>query len=455
MKITTVNPFDGQPIAHYDRMNQDQIAEVLDQSQQAFKAWRCLPIDTRIDSIKQLAVLLKKNRQTSAALITQEMGKPIIESLAEVDKCAALCHYYIEHAAGFLADQVKQDGDMRQIVSFQPLGAVLGVMPWNFPFWQVFRFAIPCLIAGNVAALKHASNVSGCALAIEGLFAEAGFQPGCFTTLVIDSNQVADVIAADVIKAVSLTGSCSAGAAVAQQAGKMLKKSVMELGGSDPYIVLNDADIDLAVSCCVQSRYLNAGQSCIAAKRIIVVESIRTVFEQRFVAAVKKRVMGDPADELTNVGPMARVDLRDQLHEQVKQSVKQGARCLLGGECPEGAGAFYPLTVLTDVGPGMRAYDEEVFGPVAVIISVVDQQQAVAVANDSQFGLGAAIFTQDRALGERMAKSEIDSGVCFVNDFVKSDPRLPFGGIKMSGYGRELAVQGLMEFVNIKTVVVA
>jgi succinate-semialdehyde dehydrogenase/glutarate-semialdehyde dehydrogenase len=327
-------------------------------------------------------------------------------------------------------------------------------MPWNFPFWQVFRFAAPALMAGNAGVLKHASNVSGCALAIEEIFRQAGFPDNIFRSLLVSSSQVEAVIENPLIKAVTLTGSTPAGRAVAQKAGSLLKKSVLELGGSDPYVILADADLDLTVETCVASRLINSGQSCIAAKRFVVVESVRKRFEPRFVEQMQAATMDNPLKEDTDVGPQARHDLRDDLHWQVQQSIEQGATCLLGGHIPAGQGAFYPPTVLTNVRPGMPAYEEELFGPVAAIIPVKDEAEAIRVANDSVFGLGAAVFTSDVAKGERIATEELEAGCCFVNAFVKSDPRLPFGGIKESGYGRELSHYGIKEFVNIKTVYV-
>jgi succinate-semialdehyde dehydrogenase/glutarate-semialdehyde dehydrogenase len=327
-------------------------------------------------------------------------------------------------------------------------------MPWNFPFWQVFRFAAPALMAGNAAILKHASNVPGCALAIEDIFHRAGFPANVFKALLIGSNRVAAIIQDPLVKAVTLTGSTDAGRAVSKKAGEMIKKTVLELGGSDPYIILEDADLEAAVTVCVASRLTNSGQSCIAAKRFIVVESQRERFEELFVERIRAEKTGDPVEEDTTVGPLARHDLRDHLHRQVLESIEKGARCLLGGRVPEGRGAFYPPTVLTAVKKGMPAYDEELFGPVAAIISVKDEEEAIRVANDSRFGLGAAIFTRDVAKGERIAANEIEAGCCFVNALVRSDPRLPFGGVKDSGYGRELSHYGIKEFVNIKTVLV-
>jgi succinate-semialdehyde dehydrogenase/glutarate-semialdehyde dehydrogenase len=381
-----------------------------------------------------------------------EMGKPLAGGKAEVEKCAWACDYYAEHAARFLADEPVATDATKSYVAFEPLGVVLAIMPWNFPFWQVFRFAAPALMAGNGAVLKHASNVPGCALAIEEIFRRAGFPEHLFRTLVIDAKQTSAVIRHRLVRAVTLTGSTAAGKAVAKQAGAQLKKTVLELGGSDPYVILEDADLDLAVETCVASRLINSGQSCIAAKRFVVVDAVRQEFEQRFVERMRRVRMGDPLDTASEVGPQARVELRDALHRQVRASVERGARCLLGGQVPPGPGAFYPPTVLTDVTKGMPAYDEELFGPVAAIIPVRNERAALKVANDSVFGLGAAVFTRDVARGERIAAQRFEAGSCFVNAFVKSDPRLPFGGIKQSGYGRELSHFGIREFVNIKTV---
>jgi succinate-semialdehyde dehydrogenase/glutarate-semialdehyde dehydrogenase len=363
-----------------------------------------------------------------------------------------VCEYYAEHAEAFLADEEVETEASRSFVTFRPLGVVLAVMPWNFPFWQVFRFAAPGLMAGNAAVLKHASNVFGCALAIEDVFREAGFPRHLFRTLRIGSKAVDGVIGHPRVRAATLTGSVGAGRAVAKKAGGELKKTVLELGGSDPYLILEDADLDAAVETCVTSRLINSGQSCIAAKRFIVPRRILAEVEERFVAGMRAKTMGDPLDEGSDLGPQARDDLRDDLHRQVEASVEKGARLLLGGEVPETSGAWYPPTVLSGVGPGMPAYEEETFGPVAAIIPVADEEEAIRVANDSDFGLGAAVFTRDAARGEEIAARRLDAGCCFVNAIVKSDPRLPFGGVKHSGYGRELGVFGIREFVNVKTV---
>jgi succinate-semialdehyde dehydrogenase/glutarate-semialdehyde dehydrogenase len=387
--------------------------------------------------------------------MAEEMGKPITQGKAESEKCAWVCDYYAEHAEAFLAPEPVETDASKSYVAFKPLGVVLAVMPWNFPFWQVFRFAAPALMAGNVGVLKHASNVPGCALAIEDIFRQAGLPANVFRTLLIGSKQVAAIIEHPVVRAVTLTGSTPAGQAVAKKAGAVLKKTVLELGGSDPYVILSDADVEAAVGTCVASRLINSGQSCINAKRFVVVASQRERFEHHFVEQMKAVNMGDPLAADTEVGPQARSELRDELHEQVERSIDKGARCLLGGYIPDGPGAFYPPTVLTDVRKGMPAFDEELFGPVAAIIAVPDDDDAIQVANDSSFGLGAAVFTADVRRGEEIAADRLEAGCCFVNSFVKSDPRLPFGGIKESGYGRELSHFGIREFVNVKTVYIA
>jgi succinate-semialdehyde dehydrogenase/glutarate-semialdehyde dehydrogenase len=383
--------------------------------------------------------------------MTREMGKPIVQSEAEVEKCALTCDYYAEHAAAFLAEQPRATDAARSYVRFDPLGVVLAVMPWNFPFWQVFRFAAPALMAGNAALLKHASNVPRCALEIEEVFRRAGFPEDLFRSLLTDAAGVKTLIADPRVVAVTLTGSEQAGMAIAEQAGAHLKKTVLELGGSDPFIVLADAPLEAAARAAAEARLINSGQSCIAAKRFIVVEAVAERFIERFKAELAGRRVGDPTLRDTQVGPQARVDLRDQLHEQVVESVKRGARPLLGGQVPAGPGAFYPPTLLIAVDRGMPAFDEETFGPVAAVITAKDESDAVRLANDSPYGLGAALWTADRTRADRLA-AEIEAGAVFVNEVVKSDPRLPFGGIKRSGYGRELSEYGIREFVNIKSV---
>lgn len=450
--LTSINPADETTLREYPEHVPADVDRILEQTQGAFLEWRVKPFPYRAGLMRKAAAVLRKHAGEYAVLMAQEMGKPINGGRAEMEKCAWCCEYYAEHAESLLADQHIKTDVSKSFVTFQPLGIILAIMPWNFPFWQVFRFAAPTLMAGNAAVLKHASNVSGCALAIEQVFREAGFPEHLFRTLLIGSKQTGAVIEHPLIQAVTLTGSVTAGRAVAEKAGRMLKKTVLELGGSDPYVVLEDADLELTVPVCVESRLINSGQSCIAAKRFIVVESIKKEFERRFVELMRQKKMGDPLDEKNQVGPQARTDLRDELHKQVEESLRKGAACLLGGKIPPGKGAYYPPTVLTNVTAGMPAHDEELFGPVAAIISAKNEQDAIAIANKSCFGLGAAVFTRDVEKGERIAATELAAGCCFVNDNVKSDPRLPFGGIKDSGYGRELSHFGIREFVNIKTV---
>ena len=455
MPLESINPTNGQVIATYPEMTATEVGQIIGACHQSHLLWRQSDYPTRTAHLKSAAALLRERCDSLAELMTQEMGKPIAQSRAELEKCAWVCDYYADHAESFLSHEIIETDASKSFVAFEPLGVVLAVMPWNFPFWQVFRFAAPALMAGNTGVLKHASNVQGCALAIEKIFRDAGYPENVFRTLLIGSSTVEPAIVHPLVKAVTLTGSTPAGQAVAEHAGAVLKKTVLELGGSDPYVILEDADLDAAVESCVAGRLLNTGQSCIAAKRFIVPSSICQEFEKRCVAQMATKVMGDPMTESADLGPMARTDLRDELHEQVVRSIEQGARCLLGGEIPSGPGAFYPATVLTDIRAGMPAYVEELFGPVAAIIPVADEEEAIRVANDTAFGLGAAVFTRDVERGEQIATHRLEAGSCFVNAFVKSDPRLPFGGIKGSGYGRELGPYGIREFVNIKTVYIA
>ncbi|MFC1791531.1 NAD-dependent succinate-semialdehyde dehydrogenase [Gemmatimonadota bacterium] len=455
MPLIALNPATGEIIDEYQETPPGEVDRAIQKAHLEHLAWKETPFPHRAGLMKKAAAILRDRSREFGELMTREMGKPISGGVAEAEKCAWVCEYYADHSEDFLADQDVATDASRSFVTFQPLGVVLAVMPWNFPFWQVFRFAAPNLMAGNAGLLKHASNVPGCALAIEEVFREAGFPEGIFRSLLLPGSRVDEVIEDPLVRAVTLTGSTPAGKAVAAKAGEMLKKTVLELGGSDPYVVLEDADLDSAVATCTMARLINSGQSCIAAKRFIVVDKVRAGFEERFVASMAAAKMGDPMEEDTLVGPQARGDLRDELHGQVMRSVASGARCLLGGEIPEGPGAYYPPTVLTDVAPGMPAYHEELFGPVAAVIPVKDEEEALRVANDSPFGLGAAVFTRDVARGTGIAREQLEAGACFVNAFVRSDPRLPFGGVKESGYGRELSPFGILEFVNIKTVWVA
>lgn len=451
---TVINPATGEAGQTYPDMQADEVDAIIERCHSAWNRWRSTSFAERATKMRRVGALLREQAEKFARLMAEEMGKPLAQGRAEIEKCAWVCDYYADNAQAFLAPQPIATDASKSYVAFQPLGVVLAVMPWNFPFWQVFRFAAPALMAGNGGLLKHASNVPGCACAIEALFEQAGFPPEIFRSLLIPSKMVKAVIEHPRVVAVTLTGSTPAGQAVAAQAGAALKKSVLELGGSDPYLVLEDADLELAAATCANSRLINGGQSCIAAKRFIVVEAVRQRFESLFVGQMRGQKMGDPLEEGVQVGPQARTELRDELHEQVERSIKAGARLLLGGSIPNRAGAYYPPTVLTDVKKGMAVYEEETFGPVAAIIPVKNEAEAIAVANDSVFGLGAALFTEDVERGERIAREELQAGSCFVNALVKSDPRLPFGGIKTSGYGRELAEFGIKEFVNIKTVYV-
>jgi succinate-semialdehyde dehydrogenase/glutarate-semialdehyde dehydrogenase len=452
MALQAVNPATGERLAAYEEMPLDEVRNIIDKAHKAHLDWRRTSFRSRAALMRQAAQVLRSNAAEYAQLMAEEMGKPMRAGAAEVQKCALGCDYYAENAERFLAPEVVKTEARKSFVTFQPLGVVLAVMPWNFPFWQVFRFAAPGLMAGNAAVLKHASNVPGCALAVEQIFRKAGFPENLFRTLMIGSRSVDAVIEHPLIRAATLTGSGPAGRAVASKAGALLKKTVLELGGSDPYLVLEDADLDLAAKVGAKGRLVNSGQSCIAAKRFIVVEKVRRQFEELFVSQMSAAKMGDPLSDDTEMGPLARHDLRDTVHRQVEGSIAKGARCLLGGTIPNNHGAYYPPTVLTDVSKGMPAFDEEVFGPVAAVVPVKDEEQAIETANDSAFGLGGGVFTRDLARGEHIAAELIDSGMVFVNEHVSSDPRLPFGGTKESGYGRELSHYGIREFVNIKTV---
>ena len=449
--MDVINPATGKKVKSIPTWDDSQIEQALADAALASSAWADLALDKRAKIVAKAGNVLRENKDKYAAIITEEMGKLINDARAEVEKCASVCDYYAEHGAAFLADEIIESDAGKSYVTHKPLGTILAVMPWNFPFWQVLRFAAPTLIAGNTGVLKHASNVPQCALAIEEIFDLAGAPKGVFKSLMISASQVKQVIEDDRIHAVTLTGSEPAGRQVASTAANVLKKSVLELGGSDAFIVLEDADLDLAVAGAVFSRYLNSGQSCIAAKRFIVVDSIADEFVNKFKTAAEKLQYGDPMDEATTLAPMARADLRDELHQQVKDSIAAGAVAVTGCEAIEHPGAYYKASILDNVEPGMRAYTEELFGPVAIVIRVKDEDEALAVANSSAFGLGSSVWTQDSERGERLAR-KIQAGCSFVNGFVKSDPRLPFGGIKRSGFGRELSHHGIKEFVNAKTI---
>lgn len=454
MEFASVSPLTGQLLRRYEEHSDAEVEQRLQQAVAAAQRWAELDIAERSSYLRRLAVLLRERAQQYAELFAEEMGKLFPQGIAEVEKCAWVCDYYADNAEAFLRPEVVPTEFQRSYVAFEPLGCILAIMPWNFPFWQVFRFGAAALMAGNTIVLKHAPNVPATALALEGLFRDAGFPDGVLQLLFVNTERVGALIEHPAIAAVTLTGSLRAGQAVASRAGAALKKCVLELGGSDPYIVLEDAELEATVETCVTARLINSGQSCIAAKRFIVVEPIRKAFEEAFVEAFRQCRMGSPYESGVALGPLARHDLRDTLHRQVVQSLEQGARLLLGGQVPNLPGWFYPPTVLTDVRPGMAAFEEETFGPVAAIVPARDEAEAIALANASRYGLGAAVFTRDRERGERIAR-RLHAGSCFVNAYVRSDPRLPFGGIKHSGYGRELSHFGIREFVNIKTVCIA
>jgi succinate-semialdehyde dehydrogenase / glutarate-semialdehyde dehydrogenase len=452
--MQSVNPFSGEIISTFQRHTIEEVNQIINQVDQAFHHWKTSDFELRSQLMQNLEQRLIEQKKELALLIVAEMGKVVHEALAEVEKCALACRYYADHGAQFLQDETIATESSQSYISYQPIGTILAIMPWNFPFWQVFRFLAPTLMAGNTAILKHASTVSGCALAIEKLIVEAGFPVDIFRTLLVSSADVKEIILNPKIKAVTLTGSTPAGIAVASAAGLGLKKSVLELGGSDPYLILEDADIQSAARLCVTSRLLNAGQSCIGAKRFIVADKIYERFTAEFVRLMTQATYGDPLEASTTIGPLARKDLRHELHHQVEKSREMGATVLLGGFIPQGSAAFYPPTVLSNVVPGMPAYNEELFGPVAVLFRVKTEEESINIANDTVFGLGAGIFTSDIEKGKQLAEKGLEAGCVFINDFVKSDPRLPFGGVKQSGYGRELSMIGIREFVNIKTIVV-
>ncbi|MBN2232163.1 MAG: NAD-dependent succinate-semialdehyde dehydrogenase [Deltaproteobacteria bacterium] len=449
--MKSVNPATNEMIREYREHTDAEVWAAIERGQAAFTAWRNTGFDERRRLLLAAGRVVREELEQHARTITMEMGKTITESRAEVEKCARVCEFYADHAAAWLADELVETDAEKSFVAYEPLGLVLAVMPWNFPFWQVFRFAAPALMAGNGGVLKHASNVPGSALAIAGIFRRAGFPPDLFNTLLIGASRVEAVIANPLIRAVTITGSEVAGSRVAAAAGREIKKTVMELGGSDPFIVLEDADLPDCVAVSAAARMVNAGQTCIAAKRFIVVASRAEEFAERQAQVMGAMKVGDPLDPATQAGPLARADLVEDLHHQVTASIAAGARLLTGGRRLEGPGFFYAPTVLADVRPGMPVYHEETFGPVSAIIPVRDEEEAVRVANDSEYGLGASLWTRDLERGERLAR-RIESGAVFVNGMTRSDPRMPFGGIKKSGYGRELSYHGIREFVNIKTV---
>ena len=450
-QIASINPATDEVLRTFDAHTREQVEDAIAGAQDAFVAWRARSFAERAVPMNRLAALLRERSDRYARLMTLEMGKPITEAKAEIEKCALGCEFFAENAERFLSPEIVKTTAQKSYVAYEPLGIVLAVMPWNFPFWQVIRFAAPAFMAGNAAILKHASNVPQCALAIEEAFRDAGFPDGLLRTLLLAGAQVEPVIADERIRGVTLTGSSATGARIAAAAGRALKKAVLELGGSDPFIVLADADVANAAAIGVRARNQNAGQSCIAAKRFLVADPIGGEFEKRFVAGVEALRIGDPLDAKTQIGPLARADLRDNLERQVKESVQMGARLLTGGKRWGDRGAFYTPTVLADVTPDMPVFAEETFGPVAAIIRARDADEAIELANRTEYGLGANLWTRDTATAERLAR-RIESGQVFINGMVASDPRLPFGGVKHSGFGRELSAFGIREFVNIQTV---
>jgi succinate-semialdehyde dehydrogenase/glutarate-semialdehyde dehydrogenase len=452
MTFMAINPATGETIATYPETPAAEVARIVERAHEAHLGWRDQPVAERAARLTALGALLRERAQEFGRLMTTEMGKPLAQAVAEAEKCSWVCDYYAENGERFLASVPAPTDASTSYWVHRPLGVVLGIMPWNFPFWQVIRFAAPALTAGNAILLKHAPCVPGCAEALETLFADAGYPAGLLANLFIDVEATGEVIDHELVRAVSLTGSVRAGRAVASRAGAAIKKCVLELGGSDPSLVLADADLDAAVASCALGRLFNSGQSCIAAKRFVVVDAVRDAFEQKLTARLEAATMGDPMDPSTELGPLARLDLRDALHDQVRRSVAGGARLVMGGSVPDRPGAWYPATLLADVGSGMVAYEEELFGPVASILPVADEDEAIKVANDTLYGLGASVYTSDVERGEYIAAELLDAGNCFVNGIVKSDPRLPFGGTKASGYGRELSPLGILEFTNTKTV---
>ncbi|MEM1056220.1 MAG: NAD-dependent succinate-semialdehyde dehydrogenase [Bacteroidota bacterium] len=449
--FTTQNPATEAELQSFQAATEADVDRALQTAADTFQRHRSSRLGERVDRLRALADALEKNKEEHAALMTREMGKPLTQARAEIGKCAWLCRFYAEHGPGWLADEAVETEATRSFVAFEPLGAILGIMPWNFPHWQAFRFAVPAVLAGNVAVLKHAENVLGCGEAMADLFRESGFEPGVFQHLVVKVEQVESIIADDRIAGVSLTGSERAGRAVGGQAGAALKPCVLELGGSDAFVVLDDADLDRAVEIGVASRTQNNGQSCIAAKRFILHRAIADTFTERFTEAMAALTLGDPADDATDLGPLAREDLRDGLHDQVQRLEREGATVHLSGEVPDRAGWYYPATVMTGVTEHMLPFREELFGPVAALTVAEDEADALRLANATPFGLGGAVFTGDRQRGERFARG-MRSGACFVNEMTKSHPALPFGGIGRSGVGRELARQGIRSFVNEKTI---
>ena len=447
----SIHPFDQSVVGEFPLMNSSDVQKKLDLASKAFADWKKTSFAHRASLMLKVASIIRNNKEEYARTIALEMGKLLSEARAEVEKSATACEYFAQHAEEFLKDQTVVTEGKRSFVAFQPVGALLAIMPWNFPFWQVFRFAAPALMAGNVGLLKHAPNVTRCSLMIEKIFSEAGFPPGVFQSLIIEVNLVEGIISSDIIQGVALTGSEAAGSQVGSIAGKNIKRTVLELGGSDAFIVLPDADLEKTVKIATQSRMQNVGQSCIAAKRFIVLEEIKEKFIAQFAESIQSLVQGDPFNEKSTLGPLARLDLAEKLEVQLRKSIDAGAKLLVGGQRN---GCNFQATLLDNVRPGMAAFEEETFGPLAAVITAKTEDEAIALANKTRYGLGATVWTQDLKRGERIAR-ELDSGSVLINSLMRSDVRLPFGGVKKSGYGRELSEFGIKEFVNIKTISIA
>ena len=452
-KLYSINPKNNVKLRSWDIPSLNDINIIIRKTAQEQVIWSKTELLSRLNFVKALALIIKERTKEMSNLMADEMGKPKKQGTAEISKCVSLCDYYLKNSELTLSDELVETEFYESYVTYRPIGLVLGIMPWNFPFWQVLRYALPSLIVGNGVLLKHASNVQGCANMIKDIFFEAGFPNNIFNNLQIPSQLVSKVIEHDQIQGVAITGSTNAGKAIAKIAGENLKKTVLELGGNDPYLILEDAELDYAVKACVEGRLLNNGQSCISAKRLIVTKNNIESFTKKLINNLHLKVMGDPHDDV-DYGPLVSLSARAEVHDIVKSSIKMGAKLILGGEIPDCEGAYYPITVLSKVSPEMPAFEEEIFGPVFSIIEADDNGHAIDLANNSKYGLGAAVFTSDINKGREIAEEKIQAGVCFVNDYVKSDPRLPFGGVKMSGYGRELSSYGLMEFVNIKSIVI-
>tara|TARA_A100001015_G_scaffold306867_1_gene401814 strand:+ start:11614 stop:12996 length:1383 start_codon:yes stop_codon:yes gene_type:complete len=452
-QLKSINPKNNIELSSWDIPSSNDLKHIIKKTARAQLNWSEIKLTSRLAQLKNLTQLLKESCNEMSILMADEMGKPKKQGIGEISKCAWLCDYYYKNSEQILSDKHIETEFHKSFITYRPIGLILGVMPWNFPFWQVVRYAIPSLIVGNGVLLKHASNVQGCANIIKDLFVEAGFPKNIFNNLQIPSSLVSKVIEHDQIQGVAVTGSIIAGKAIAKISGENLKKTVLELGGNDPYLILEDAELNYAVQAVIDGRLLNSGQSCISAKRIIVTKNNIELFTKKLIDKLRLKVMGDPHDDV-DYGPLVSFSARAEVHKMVESSIKMGANLCVGGKIPNFEGAYYPITVLSKVQPGMPAFEEEIFGPVFSIIEAHDNDHAIHLANNSKFGLGAAVFTSDISGGKKIAKEKIQAGICFVNDYIKSDPRLPFGGVKMSGYGRELSSYGLMEFVNIKSIVV-